>query len=253
MRDPGTTWVMTISLLAATPLSAAPVQVTATGEVEYNQISAAPLGNVNPGDPVTMTFSVDSTRFVNSASFPTRGYIVEQSSFTLTLGSTVMSVQHPFPAGEVPYFVIRNNDPAVDGFWVSTNVDFPLGVPINQTGSFGPFIGNYSVTYTGDTLVSLDILDAVGSDDFTGLTVFHWTVNDGPFEPLGMVIEQLTLSVAAPCAADLNGSGTVDAADLALLLGAWGSNPGHPADFNGDDAVNAADLALLLGAWGPCP
>ena len=35
-------------------------------------------------------------------------------------------------------------------------------------------------------------------------------------------------------------------------VGAWGANPGNPADINGDDAVDAADLALLLGAWGPC-
>ncbi len=52
---------------------------------------------------------------------------------------------------------------------------------------------------------------------------------------------------------DMTGSGGVDAADLALLLGSWGPNPGHPADFNEDGLVNAADLALLLGSWGPCP
>lgn len=51
--------------------------------------------------------------------------------------------------------------------------------------------------------------------------------------------------------ADLNGDLVVDAADLALLLGAWGPNPGNPADINGDGVVNASDLALLLGTWGP--
>ncbi len=56
-----------------------------------------------------------------------------------------------------------------------------------------------------------------------------------------------------PCAAaDLDGSGGVDAADLALLLGAWGPSPDHPADLDGDTDVGAADLALLLGNWGPC-
>ncbi len=30
-------------------------------------------------------------------------------------------------------------------------------------------------------------------------------------------------------------------------------SPCHPADLNGDGVVNAADLAVLLGAWGPCP
>ena len=56
------------------------------------------------------------------------------------------------------------------------------------------------------------------------------------------------------------GDGTVDAADLAFLLGEWGMNRGSPADFvtsatfepPPDGAVDAADLAVLLGAWGAC-
>lgn len=54
-----------------------------------------------------------------------------------------------------------------------------------------------------------------------------------------------------PCEADLDGSGTVDAADLAILLGAWGPADGGCEDLNADGVVDAADLALLLGAWGP--
>ena len=57
--------------------------------------------------------------------------------------------------------------------------------------------------------------------------------------------------VGPPCPGDLNGSGTVDGADLAILLGGWGgSNP--TLDLNHDGVVNAADLGLLLGAWGAC-
>ena len=55
------------------------------------------------------------------------------------------------------------------------------------------------------------------------------------------------------CPADLDGDGNVGAFDLAMLLGAWGPNPGHPADFDGDGVVNAFDLAQVLGAWGMCP
>lgn len=69
----------------------------------------------------------------------------------------------------------------------------------------------------------------------------------------GMGSDTYAYFLPAPeCPADFDGSGSVDAADLAQLLGAWGPNPGHPADFNEDGIVNAADLAQLLGAWGPC-
>ena len=55
------------------------------------------------------------------------------------------------------------------------------------------------------------------------------------------------------CPADLDNDDDVGASDLAILLGAWGPNPGHPADLSCDGVVEAFDLALLLGAWGPCP
>ncbi len=53
---------------------------------------------------------------------------------------------------------------------------------------------------------------------------------------------------APPQPADLNNDGFVNAADLALLLGVWGSS-GGPADLDGDGTVGAGDLALLVGAW----
>jgi len=51
-----------------------------------------------------------------------------------------------------------------------------------------------------------------------------------------------------PLAADLNGDGAVDASDLGILLGAWGSSDAA-ADLDGDSIVGAGDLGLLLGAW----
>ena len=54
--------------------------------------------------------------------------------------------------------------------------------------------------------------------------------------------------------------GTVDAADLAYLLGAWGNQPSCADTVTSrtfapppDGKVDAADLAFLLGAWGGCP
>ncbi len=54
-----------------------------------------------------------------------------------------------------------------------------------------------------------------------------------------------------PCPADLDHNGSVDAGDLATLLGAWGGT--GAADLDGNGSVDAGDLATLLGAWGPCP
>lgn len=48
--------------------------------------------------------------------------------------------------------------------------------------------------------------------------------------------------------ADLNCDGTVDAADLAILLGAW-STADPAADLDDSGNVDAADLAILLGSW----
>ncbi len=70
--------------------------------------------------------------------------------------------------------------------------------------------------------------------------------------PTNYAGESGQVQVNPPCDTDLNTDGSTDAADLALMLGAWGACPGCVADLNADGQVNAADLALLLGAWGPC-
>jgi 1,4-alpha-glucan branching enzyme len=74
---------------------------------------------------------------------------------------------------------------------------------------------------------------------------FSINISIGPYT--GLVYSQG--EAPPPCAAaDLNCDGVVNAADLSLLLGAWGT--GATADLNGDGTVNAADLSILLGAWG---
>ncbi|MCA9285401.1 MAG: hypothetical protein KDA22_09315 [Phycisphaerales bacterium] len=55
--------------------------------------------------------------------------------------------------------------------------------------------------------------------------------------------------VAAPCVGDLDRNGTVDGADLGLLLAAWGTPGG---DLDGSGSTDGADLGLLLAAWGGC-
>lgn len=50
-----------------------------------------------------------------------------------------------------------------------------------------------------------------------------------------------------PVEGDLNGDGTVNGADLTILLGAWGG--AGPADLDGSGTVDASDLTRLLALW----
>jgi len=52
----------------------------------------------------------------------------------------------------------------------------------------------------------------------------------------------------AAASADLDGSGAVDAADLARLLSAWGTAD-PVADLDASGTVDSADIAFLLSAW----
>ena len=55
------------------------------------------------------------------------------------------------------------------------------------------------------------------------------------------------------CPTDSDGDGVTDAADLAVLLGSWGSvDAGDCQDADDDGLIDAFDLAVLLGNWGPC-
>ncbi|MFT7669658.1 MAG: hypothetical protein ACI8X5_002363 [Planctomycetota bacterium] len=167
------------------------ITITITGTVEYNAINPGTLGQFAVDDAVTLQFELDSAVFTNGTNFPTRGYHIDQSSFVLSNGTNQIGLENPFPG--TPYFVLRDNDPAVDGFLLSSNVENPFGVELDQTGNFGQFNSSFYVTYGGSMLPSLDILDALGTYDFTGLTVFNWTVDDGPFNPMGMIFEDMTI------------------------------------------------------------
>lgn len=75
----------------------------------------------------------------------------------------------------------------------------------------------------------------------------------GQFTDLnGSPANRLAEYVACPATSvvgDVNGDGAVDAADLSILLGAWGSAD-PAADLNGDGTVDASDLSILLGNRG---
>ncbi len=60
----------------------------------------------------------------------------------------------------------------------------------------------------------------------------------------------VTISYNCDCVGDINNDGSVDGADLGLLLSQWGAD--GSGDLNNDNTVDGADLGLLLSSWGPC-
>ncbi len=75
---------------------------------------------------------------------------------------------------------------------------------------------------------------------FFGFTDFDLRVDNITIE---------TVSTPTPTPGDLDGDGDVDAADLAIMLAAWGPCAGCEADLDGDREVGPADLATLLANW----
>jgi hypothetical protein len=170
------TWLSLAGLLfAAASTRGDLVQIDVTGNVAFNVIQGNMVG-VQLGDPVMMSFRVDSNVFVNSTRFPTRGYNMILNSFSMTVGGRPVPIVNPQPSGQTAYFVLRNNDPVVDGFLLTTNVDAQLPVSVNIIGLTPIHDLTYVTTYNGDFLSSLNILDAIGTYGHTGLNTDEWDI-----------------------------------------------------------------------------
>lgn len=69
----------------------------------------------------------------------------------------------------------------------------------------------------------------------------------------GTMVIRVEATDCTRCLADLDGSGAVDGADLASVLGNWGGNYHAGGDANGNGVIDGEDLAAILASWGPCP
>jgi hypothetical protein len=188
-----------VVLLVAASAQAVVVNVEASGMVIFNQISGAPLENVNSGEQCVMSFTVNSDNFDEGTPGDTRGYIIDEDSFMLEFsGGVSIGLENPFPPGETPYFTLVDGFPVSDGFFVSTSPFSPGGVPLAQdTINF-----NLDLGYDGDTLESLDILDALGVYGFGGLTRFgmnFWRIFP---DNVGMELDFEMLTIDAPVSSE---------------------------------------------------
>ena len=102
------------------------------------------------------------------------------------------------------------------------------------------------MTYGGTTLPSLDILDAVGSYDFTGLTVYNWVIEDGPFEAAFFDFASMTIEVLAERWSDL-GQGLAGTNGLPSLQGLGSLVGGTPVTLGLTNARPNATSYLVVG------
>jgi hypothetical protein len=235
-----------LPLLAGAATAGTKYEVRIIGKVEYNQVSSGFLGGVAANEAVTLSFRVDSDDFINSPNFPTRGYTIDKSTWLLQFQSGALGLQSPY-SGFNPMFVLRNNDPAVDGFLVSDNVDNPFPVPLAQNGSFGAFALSFYATYGGALLPSLDIADAVGTYDFTGLTVFNYTIDDGPFNPVGLIFDKFTITEVLQGATTVYGCGVNPAGSMTVA----GGSPtiGQSVDLGIDNPLGTQAAGSATGLF----
>lgn len=197
-----------LALAAAASSQATTVQVQVQGVVDFNVIQGD-LAGVPAGALVTMTFNVDSNGYLNSTEFPTRGYMIDLASFDLNVGGVHVALDNPQTTAPGLYFVLRDNDPAVDGFFISHGVDWPTSSDVHIPGVDPMHELDFEVGYdVGSLIHSLDILAAVGTYGTQDLSSYDWGLGRFGSHGAGIMFSSLTISaVPEPAPAILLGMG----------------------------------------------
>lgn len=208
-------------------------RVSPIGTTNVSGSQAAPIQDATPGDGNVMAFVTENgapggaaflsdvdwgPTYLISPPFDLEGASEAIISYARWMFSTLGVVDQMTVevSNDGSNWVLVESVGGTDGLWEAASIIL---------GDFVALSSSVQVRF-GVCDCTFDSITEAGIDDFK-LEILHCTLSP-----------------------DLNGDGTVDAQDLALLLGSWGACGDCPADLNGDGVVNAADLALLLGAWG---
>ena len=178
--------------------------VQVTGTVDLSSGTATNMASLVPlGSTVTMSFTVDSNNTLASTVAPTttRGYLVDPGSFKIIANGLNVGVSLSSPM----YFSLRNNDPRVDGVFLSTDANydraFTTTVPGFLAGGQPANLSfNYHQTWTGgNQFSSLNIADAVGSYGTQNISVYQMDFElPGGFIALEVNVPTLTIAAAVP-------------------------------------------------------
>lgn len=181
------------------------------------------------------------------------GPVVASQTFQLAEASSagVDRISWEWPeAASRPQVQLSTDNPAnagLGGYFIAARM---LGDSVTLAGNSGP-----RIVYAPAIGASWHGFGLYSDTGVFGNYVFGNYANGaaaGPVKPARFLTETYATigPPSLPCPADLNADGTVNAADLATLLGAWGEAGG---DLDGDGTTGAPDLASMLNAWGDCP
>jgi hypothetical protein len=258
--------VLAVSAFAGVAAADPDVRVVVTGVVEFNAFTTGTYAGIPAGTPVTMTIDLDSTDYLDRPNLPgvTRGYRFYPNTFSLTIGTDTRSLR-TVPVTLPAYFVLRNNDPRADGFFISQGTDIDTHLPLNMVPN------NYGIAFSrtfdsipptppggpDPTLQNLNIRDALGSWGFDNLAVYHFAIEVSEFS-VPMLIAYQTITVSLLCdSIDFNNDGlfpdTQDIDDfLSVFSGGTCSNDPNcnDVDFNNDGLFpDTLDIDALLSVF----
>ena len=237
--------------------------VTGIGALVGTQTVAAPLApstatvnlQVNTGTPANVSASASITTGAEGA---------QNASITRAISGTVLGHAR---ASFSPTALVTSTTASAS---TTPNVGtIQIAVPLHNFG-YGALQARLDADGATGLVSPFGVVDAVESNlaATAGSLVFSFDTNGrapGTYTQIaniavsdenlagatsGSLALTLSVTVGGGNPADLNGDGSVNGADLALLLNQWGSTKPSNADINGDGVVNGADLAMLLNSWG---
>jgi hypothetical protein len=190
-------------------------------------------------DPVANTINivlqnVDGT-YGTPVHLPLTGYSNPQSIAAIDMDDDgdldLAVVMLHVDSGNVVTKVLRNDSPAGGGTITFTDIQHEEGALLN------PFLAR-AADLNGDgfddLLMITDSVTFRSSVDIVGST------------------QTVLNTYIQTCQGDIDEDGTVDVADILIVIANWGAS-GGPADLNNDGTVDVADILILIAAWGECP
>lgn len=251
---------LALSLAAGQALAQDIYRVKVTGVVENNAFVSGAFAGIPAGSVANTVFDVDSSSFLDSAAFPgrVRAYNLVPGSLKFTMGNVTVGER----AGFNRRFAIRNNDPGVDGVYLTQGLEIDTQIPlaIGTTQAFGVA---FSRTFNTATVwPSVDIAGAVGTWAFENISSYNYTIElSENVVPAVLEYQQFTIfkicgkSDVAGANQSVGADGSLTADDIIVFLG-WFFAADTRADVAGanqstvpDTALTADDIIVFLGRY----